>query len=208
MLAPSDLREPFVYRIAENLASVYQHDTMTRSRAAFDGTLSGFGLAILAGYLLTIVAANAAIVLIGPVPVGFGLMAPAGVYFAGLAFTLRDAIQETLGRGGTVIAILIGAALSSILSPQLALASGVAFLVSEFADFAVYTPLRRRSWLGAVVASNTIGLLIDSALFLWLAFGSLEFLPGQIVGKAWMTALAVLLLLPWRRRYAQLDLPA
>jgi hypothetical protein len=32
-------------------------------------------------------------------------------------------------------------------------------------------------------------------VFLWLAFGSLDFLMGQIVGKAWM----VLLALPFAR---------
>lgn len=156
-------------------------------------------LAALTGYILTIFAANLAITLVGLVPVGFGLMAPAGVYFAGLAFTLRDAVQETLGRRWTVAAIIVGALISAGLSAQLALASGIAFLVSELADFAVYTPLRQRSWLAAVVSSNTVGVVIDSALFLWLAFGSLAFLPGQIVGKLWMTALAVALILLWRR---------
>ncbi|MFO7171193.1 MAG: VUT family protein [Chloroflexota bacterium] len=156
------------------------------------------GIAALIGYILTIFAANLAISLVGIVPVGLGLMAPAGVYFAGLAFTLRDAVQETLGRRWTVVAILTGALISAALSAQLALASGVAFLVSELADFAVYTPLRRRAWLAAVVASNTVGVMLDSALFLWLAFGSLDFLAGQIVGKLWMTALAVGLILLWR----------
>lgn len=154
----------------------------------------------LIAYILTIVAANAAITAFGIVPVGFGLMAPAGVYFAGLAFTLRDAVQETLGRRWTVAAILVGAAVSAGLSAQLAVASGAAFLLSELADFAVYTPLRRRSWLAAVAASNTAGLVIDSALFLWLAFGSLDFLAGQIVGKLWMTGLAIVLLLAWQRK--------
>lgn len=157
------------------------------------------GIIAVIGYIVTIVAANVAITVFGLVPVGLGLMAPAGVYFAGLAFTLRDGVQETLGRRWTVAAILVGAAISSAMSPQLAIASGLAFLLSEAADFAVYTPLRKRSWLAAVVASNTVGLLIDSALFLWLAFGSLDFLAGQVVGKLWMTALAVALILIWRR---------
>lgn len=157
------------------------------------------GMITLAGYVLTILAANLAITYLGVVPVGFGLMAPAGVYFAGLAFSLRDALQETLGRRWVVVAILIGAAVSAGLSAQLALASGLAFLFSELADFIVYTPLRQRNWLGAVVASNTVGALVDSALFLWLAFGSLEFLLGQIVGKLWMTAFTVVIILAWRR---------
>jgi len=156
-------------------------------------------------YLLTIVAANAAITLVGPVPVGFGLVAPAGVYFAGLAFSLRDAVRERHGVRWTLAAIVAGAALSALLSPALALASGVAFLLSELADGAVYEPLRRRSWLAAVTLSNSVGLLVDSALFLWLAFGSLAFLPGQIVGKLWVTALAVVLIAAWRRSQSTED---
>lgn len=164
------------------------------SRTRKDGPL------YLVGYIATILAANWAIVRFGVVPVGFGLVAPAGVYFAGLAFTLRDLVQERFGRLWTLGAILTGAGLSVLISPEFALASGVAFLFSELADFAVYTPLRRRHWLGAVVASNTVGLIVDSMLFLSLAFGSFAFLPGQVVGKAWMTLLAVVLLWVWRRR--------
>ena len=44
---------------------------------------------------------------------------------------------------------------------------------------------------------------MDSVLFLSLAFGSLVFLPGQIVGKLWMTALAVAVLWLWRRAAAR-----
>jgi queuosine precursor transporter len=142
-------------------------------------------------YLGTIVLANVMITVFGVVPVGLGLMAPAGVYAAGLAFTLRDLVHDRLGWRGTVGAILAGAVLSAGLSPRLALASGTAFLLSELLDLAVYAPLRRRQWLTAVVASNLVGLTLDSLVFLWLAFGSLEFLLGQIVGKAWMTALTV-----------------
>lgn len=150
-------------------------------------------------YVGTVFAANWAINRFGVVPVGFGLMAPAGVYFAGLAFTLRDLTHEALGRGAVLGAIVLGAICSAAISPQLALASATAFLLSELADFAVYTPLREKNWLQAVALSNTVGLVVDSVLFLWLAFGSLEFLPGQILGKAWMTALAVLLLWLVRR---------
>lgn len=159
-------------------------------------------MVFLIGYIATIFLANWAIQSFGLVPVGLGLLAPAGVYFAGLAFTFRDLVQERLGRTWTVVAILVGAALSALVSPQFAFASGIAFLVSELADFAVYTPLRRRDWIVAVFASNTIGVVADSALFLWLAFGSLEFLLGQVVGKAWVTLAAVALLWFWRRRLA------
>jgi len=160
------------------------------------------GLVAVALYIATVFAANWAIDRYGPVSVGFGLMAPAGVYFAGLAFTLRDITHDTLGRLWVLGAIIIGALLSAwvaVDNRDIALASGVAFLVSELFDFAVYTPLRERNWLGAVALSNIVGLVADSILFLWIAFGSLDFLEGQIVGKLWMTVLAVALLTAWRR---------
>jgi uncharacterized PurR-regulated membrane protein YhhQ (DUF165 family) len=167
--------------------------------------VSRIGLAAAAGYVATIFAANWLIQHVGIVPVGFGLSAPAGVFAAGLALTLRDVVQATLGRAAVVLAILTGAALSWLVSPSFAVASAVAFLVSELADFAVYAPLERRSWLGAVALSNTVGLVVDSWLFLTLAFGSLEFFPGQVVGKAWMTLLAIVLLAGGRRAFLDRD---
>jgi uncharacterized PurR-regulated membrane protein YhhQ (DUF165 family) len=74
---------------------------------------------------------------------------------------------------------------------SIALASGVAFLVAETLDLFVYTPLQRRNLIGAVVASNIVGLVADSVFFLSLAFGSLAFLEGQVIGKAWMTLVAI-----------------
>lgn len=153
-------------------------------------------------FIATIFLANWAIVTYGLVPVGPGLIAPAGVYFAGLAFTFRDLAQDRLGRGWVVAAIVAGALLSGLVSEKFALASGIAFLVSELLDFAVYSPLRERNWLGAVAASNVVGLVADSVIFLWLAFDSLQYLPGQVVGKAWMTLLAVAVLWLLRRRLA------
>ena len=40
---------------------------------------------------------------------------------------------------------------------------------------------------------------MDSVVFLTLAFGSLAFLPGQIVGKLWAVAIAVPLVRLLRR---------
>lgn len=148
----------------------------------------------IAAYIGSIVLANVAIVAIGPVPVGFGLVAPAGVYVVGLSFYLRDLVQDRHGRRASILAIAIGAAVSALLSPALALASGTAFLLSELLDMAVYTPLRQRNLYAAVLASNSVGLVVDSAVFLLLAFGSLDYLTGQVVGKAWMT-IAVLAVL-------------
>jgi uncharacterized PurR-regulated membrane protein YhhQ (DUF165 family) len=146
-----------------------------------------------AGYLATIVAANWLVVTVGLVPVGFGLRAPAGVIMAGAALLLRDAVQEGLGRWWAVGLIVAGAALSATISPALAVASGVAFLISEGADMAIYTPLRERSRGRAVLASQVVGGVLDSVIFLWLAFRSLEFAPGQILVKAVYIPLAIIL---------------
>jgi hypothetical protein len=88
-----------------------------------------------------------------------------------------------------------------LVSPSLALASGLAFFSSELADFVVYTPLLRRGWLVALVPANLVGCVVDSLVFLSLAFGSLSLLGGQVLGKSWMTLLAVVLLAPLRRWY-------
>lgn len=157
------------------------------------------GIAAALAYIGCIFLANWLITNVGIVPVGFGLMAPAGVFAVGATFTFRDVTQAHLGRWPVVVAIAIGAALSALLSPALALASGTAFLVSELADLAVYTPLRDRNWLAAVGLSNTVGTVLDSVIFLWLAFGSLAFLPGQVVGKSWVTLASLILLTPIRR---------
>jgi len=168
--------------------------------------LAGFGLCIpLANWLI----GNLGTVCVpdGPclIPVAPGLMAPSGVLMIGLALVLRDLVQRRLGLGWSAGAIIAGAALSALVAPPaLVVASAAAFLLSEFADLAVYTPLQERRLLLAVFASSIVGLVVDSAVFLWLAFGSLEFLAGQVVGKSWMVVLALPFIVWMRRRDARL----
>lgn len=129
------------------------------------------------------------------------LMAPSAVLVVGLAFVLRDLVQRRLGVGYAALAVVFGAGLSSLLAPpSLVIASGVAFLVSELADLAVYTPLQKRRLVFAVVLSSIVGLIVDSIIFLQLAFGSLDHLAGQIVGKGWMVLLAIPLIVWLRAR--------
>lgn len=158
------------------------------------------GFIFLALFIGTILLANWLIGNVGAVcppdspcliPVWPGIMAPSGVLAIGIGFTLRDLVQRRLGLAWTFGGIAIGALLSSFLSPALALASGAAFLLSELLDLFVYTPLQKKNLYVAVVASNVVGLIADSAVFLTLAFGSLAFIEGQIIGKLWMTLLAL-----------------
>jgi queuosine precursor transporter len=150
---------------------------------------------LIALYILTIPAANWLIGNFGTVcipqgpcliPVLPGIMAPSGVLMIGAALLLRDLVQRRYGPWASIGCIAAGAALSFFVAvPALAVASGAAFLLSEFADFTVYTPLAKRQFALAVMLSCLVGAAVDSALFLWLAFGSLDHLTGQIIGKAY-----------------------
>jgi uncharacterized PurR-regulated membrane protein YhhQ (DUF165 family) len=143
---------------------------MTRAAAAF-------------AYVTCIVLANWMTGHFGLVHIA-GLAVTAGTFAAGLSFVARDALQDAAGRRWVLAAIVAGAALSAGLSPvQLAVASGVTFLASESADMAVYTPLKDRSRLAGWVASNVVGSLIDSALFLWLAGFPMSGFFGQSAVK-------------------------
>lgn len=174
------------------------------------------GVIFLGLFCLTVPAANWMIGHVGTVcgggnpclvPVAPGIMAPSGVLMIGAALVLRDLVQRRLGPEFGIGAILAGAAISAAVAPtSLVVASAAAFLLSESADFVVYTPLARRRLVLAVVASSMAGLVVDSIVFLWLAFGSLDFLLGQIIGKTWMVLLAIPLVAYLRRRDERLGL--
>jgi hypothetical protein len=157
-------------------------------------------LVVFAAFVATVIAANWALNRYGIVPIGFGLEAPAGVYFAGLAFGLRDTLHELGGRTWVLAAIATGALVSYIVESgatipggilPIALASGIAFTLSELADLAIYEPLRTRHWTSAVICSNVVGAVADSLLFLWLAFGTIDHWFANTVGKTYMVAVAL-----------------
>jgi queuosine precursor transporter len=162
------------------------------------------------GFLACIPAANFLIGNVGTtcvpngpclIPVAPGLMAPSGVLVIGVALALRDAVQEVLGRSWVMALIAGGAALSLIFSPPaLAVASAVAFLLSELLDFAVYDRLRRRQMAVAVLLSGLVGAVADSLLFSWLAFGTVKWAPGLIIAKVYASILFAVWLAMKRRK--------
>lgn len=168
------------------------------------------GYFYLAAFALCIPAANWLIGNVGTfcvpegpclIPVAPGLTAPSGVLMIGLALVLRDLVQRSLGVKWAAGAVLVGAALSAFFAPPaLVIASATAFLLSELADLAVYTPLQKKGLVLAVFASSVVGLVIDSAVFLYLAFGSLDYIAGQIIGKMWMVLLALPVIHMMRKR--------
>ncbi len=153
-------------------------------------------------YIATIVLANFTLREFGIVDIGLGMSAPAGVFWAGLAFTFRDFTHEALGRKAVFCAIIMGVCISFFLedAQHIAIASGVAFGFSELADMLVYERIREKSWMVSIAVSNTVGSVIDSALFLWIAFGSLMFIEGLIVGKLVMILPVMVVLALWKTR--------
>jgi uncharacterized PurR-regulated membrane protein YhhQ (DUF165 family) len=167
------------------------------------------GILALLAFMLTVPAANWLIGNVGTVcipdgpcliPVAPGLMAPSGVLMIGLALVLRDYVQERLGLWAALTAIGLGACTSWLVAPpSLVIASVAAFAVAELADLSVYTPLRKRGLWLAVLASGLVGSVIDSAIFLQLAFGSLDHIAGNVIGKIWMSLLVLPVLLLRKR---------
>lgn len=176
------------------------------------------GFTALAAYAATIPASNWLIQNVGTVcipqgpcliPVAPGILTPSGVLLVGAALVLRDVVQRALGLRWSLAAVLVGTLLAALIAPPaLVTASAAAFLFSELADTAVYTPLQRRGLVLAVAASGAVGLLVDSTLFLWLAFGSLDHLAGQIIGKAEMVLLSLPLIAMARHGLPSLAAPS
>lgn len=132
----------------------------------------------------------------GPVctiPVGFGLYAPSGVLMVGLTLVLRDALHERGGLLAVAGAVALGALATLAVAPAaLAVASLAAFLAAEAVDTAAYSMARRHGRARAVMVSGLVGAAADSAVFLWLAFGSLDYLTGQTLGKLYASAAVAL----------------
>ncbi len=135
------------------------------------------------------------------IPVGFGMSAPSGVLAAGATFSLRDVVQRMAGKRAAWLALAAGALTTTLLSPILALASGATFFVSESVDLLVYSRLERQ-FVRAVLASNGVGAVIDSGLFLWLAFGpvaAVALVAPSVLGKLEISTLTLVAVLGFAR---------
>ena len=132
-------------------------------------------------YIALIVAVNWGFTVVPLVDLPGGEKWPPMSLVVGLIFVARDYAQREIGHR-VIIAMLIAAALSYVMaSPFVAVASLSAFLISEFADWAVYS-FTRRPFSQRVLLSSLIGTPLDSVVFL-AVIGHLSF-----VGAAAMTA--------------------
>lgn len=152
-------------------------------------------------FLLSIVLANVFTARYGMVSVGLGLTATAGTYAAGFAFIARDALHELTDnpRAWCAAYVALGAVVAYQLSlPQLAIASGVAFAVSEGVDLLVFERARRAGIIVSSTTSNFAGAIVDTLVFVPLAGFVLtwEVGAGQVVGKLAVTGAVLVLWLP------------
>lgn len=156
------------------------------------------------GYVLSIVLANFFVAWFGLVTM-FGLTFPAGALFIGLTFSIRDFVQREFGHAkvwyfmiaSTIVTAIMGPALSHLPIPlwKVALASGVAFVVSEAMDWAVFYILKK-DIIWRICISNIFSTPIDSILFVGIAFGSWSFLAPPVYGQTIVKYLSGLLVIP------------
>lgn len=117
------------------------------------------------GYIVLIVLINVGFVYTPMIELPGGTMFPPMSLIVGLVFVMRDYVQKEIGHK-VIFAMLIAAALSYwMASPFVALASLSAFLVSEFADWGIFTWIKK-PFSQRILISSIISTPLDSAVFL------------------------------------------
>jgi uncharacterized PurR-regulated membrane protein YhhQ (DUF165 family) len=188
-------------------------------------------LAVLTGlYVAVVVSAQVGTNKIVDVP-WTDLTAPGGTYLIGIALSLIELAHRTAPsrREGFVnaqVMVACGFGASALLAAYLAildamppddalfdqlsgtwrivLGSLVAFAVSETIDNSFGAWLRDRVHDAVrVVATNAVSVPLDSVVFLLVAFGSLEFIEGQIVVKYAVTLVFGIPLVLLLRRFVR-----
>jgi queuosine precursor transporter len=134
-------------------------------------------------------------------------LAPAGVFCIGGVLVLRDWLQQLGGLWRTMALTYAAGLLSWLVGDlagwtslqKIAVASVIAFTVSETVEALVFTPIRKRNLTLGVGLSATVGNAVDSWLFLTLAFSSTAFFWGQFWGKSEAIAVGVAITFARRR---------
>lgn len=99
----------------------------------------------------------------------------------GLVFVLRDFVQRGIGQRVVVI-MGLGIAWAFFYAwPVIAIASGLAFAVSEFADWALYTFTRYRLST-RILLSSAIAAPVDTTIFLYGADLAVQMVLDEVAG--------------------------
>jgi len=116
-------------------------------------------------YIALIVAVNYGFSVVPLVELPGGVMWPPMSLLVGFVFIVRDFAQREIGHR-VLLAMAVGVGLSYIMAdPYVAMWSAIAFLVSELADWAVYT-FTKRPMSERVIYSSILSAPLDSAVFL------------------------------------------
>ncbi|MDA1090183.1 MAG: VUT family protein [Proteobacteria bacterium] len=116
-------------------------------------------------YIILIVAVNYGFTVSPMVALPGGEKWPPISLLVGFIFVARDFAQREVGHR-VIIAMLIAGAVSYLMAdPFIAAASVAAFLISEFADWAVYS-FTGRPFARRVLLSSAVGTPLDSVVFL------------------------------------------
>jgi len=116
-------------------------------------------------YITLIVAVNYGFSVVALVELPGGVMWPPMSLVVGFVFVVRDFAQREIGHK-VLGAMAVGVALSYVLAdPYVAMWSAIAFLVSELADWAVYS-YTKRPMSERVIFSSILSAPLDSAVFL------------------------------------------
>lgn len=97
----------------------------------------------------------------------FGAVVPPALFAAGAVFVLRDFAQREIGQSVLVATLVAAVASYFVAGGWIALASVLAFVISETADQIVFT-VTRRSLRDRILISSVISVPIDSLVFLYL----------------------------------------
>ncbi len=118
-------------------------------------------------YIALILAINVAFVHVPLIALPNGEMWPPISLAVGFTFVVRDYAQKHVGHH-VLWCMLIGCALSwYFATPELALASALAFAFGELADWAVFT-FTKKPFSQRILYSSLVGAPIDSIIFLSL----------------------------------------
>jgi uncharacterized integral membrane protein (TIGR00697 family) len=133
-----------------------------------------------------------------------------GAFTYPFAFLVTDLTNRLLGRDAARKVVFagfgVGVACSLVLSQihgefgpltslRIALGSGIAFLVAQLVDVAVFNRLRGGEWWRAPLASTLVGSAIDTALFFTIAFSTAFIWIDPSQPNAWARDAAPLLLI-------------
>lgn len=137
-----------------------------------------------------------------------------GAFSYPFVFLVTDLTNRTVGAraarcvavAGFAVAVLVSLALAPW---RIAVASGSAFIVSQFLDITVFNRWRRQSWWKAPLFGSVVGSVIDTLVFFSIAFAGTQFnwltLGAGDLGVKWLMAAALLApyraLLPYLYRY-------